>query len=164
MSDAPLPRSARRVAAALAERGHEGEVRLLEQTARSAGEAATALGVTSRQIVKSLVFRGASSDRVVLALIPGDCRVDLDLLAAAAGEPVERAEPGWVRDRTGFAIGGVAPLGHLSQPLVLIDAALLGAGQVWAAAGTPHAVFEIAGDRLPKLTNGTVASLIDGSA
>lgn len=163
MNAEELPRSARRVAEALAARGHEGRVVVLEQTARSAEEAAEALGVTPRQIVKSLVFRGTESDGVVLALLAGDHRVDPELLAAAANEPVERPEAAWVRERTGFAIGGVPPLGHPSQPLVLIDPALAEAGTVWAAAGTPHAVFDVAGEQLAELTGGTVARLADNT-
>lgn len=163
MNGEDLPRSARRVAEALSALGYEDRVVVLEQPTRSAEEAADALGVTPRQIVKSLVFRGTASDAVVLALVAGDRRVDLGRLAAAAGEPVERPDAAWVRERTGFAIGGVPPLGHPSQPLVLIDSVLAEADLVWAAAGTPHAVFDVSGEQLAALTGGVVAELADAT-
>ena len=96
-----LPRSSTRVADALAARGHDGRIRVLSDSARSAAQAAAALGVEQRAIVKSLVFRGARTGTPVLALVGGTSRVAPALLAAHVGEPVERADARWVRERTG---------------------------------------------------------------
>jgi prolyl-tRNA editing enzyme YbaK/EbsC (Cys-tRNA(Pro) deacylase) len=155
----PLPRAARRVAQALAASGHSGEIRILSDSARSAAEAAAALGVAQEQIVKSMVFRGRSSDSPVLALVGGRSRVDPALLAACVGEPVGRADADWVRERTGFAIGGVPPVGH-SEPLrTVADRSLLALALLWAAAGTPHAVFPLRGDELVALTGAELADI-----
>jgi len=155
----PLPRAARRVAAALRAGGHEGEIRILSASARSAAEAAAALGVAQEQIVKSMVFRGQRSDSPVLALVGGASRVDPALLAACVGEPVGRADADWVRQRTGFAIGGVPPIGH-SEPLrTVADRSLVALALLWAAAGTPHAVFPLRGDELVALTGAQLADI-----
>lgn len=154
-----LPRSARRVAAALASLGHTGAIRLLDDSARSAGEAAAALGVAERQIVKSLVFRGRRSDRPILALVGGSSRVDTERLAEHVGEPVERAQADWVREQTGFAIGGVPPVGHAEGVRTVADRSLVELSELWAAAGTPHAVFPLAGSELVSLTGAELGSI-----
>jgi len=155
----PLPRAARRVAQALAAAGHGGEIRILSDSARSAAQAAAALGVAQEQIVKSMVFRGRDSNGAVLALVGGASRVDPALLAACVGEPVGRADADWVRERTGFAIGGVPPLGH-SEPLrTVADRSLVALELLWAAAGTPHAVFSLRGDELLALTGAELANI-----
>lgn len=155
----PLPRSSVRVADALATRGHSGAIRLLDESAASAAQAAAALGVAQCQIVKSLVFRAGGSGDPVLALVGGASRVEPDLLAAHIGEPVERADADWVRETTGFAIGGVPPLGH-SQPLrTVADRGLATFEELWAAAGTPHAVFALRGDELVALTGAELADI-----
>jgi prolyl-tRNA editing enzyme YbaK/EbsC (Cys-tRNA(Pro) deacylase) len=162
--DPSLPRAARRVAQALQARGHPGEIRLLEDSARSAAEAAAALGVAQRQIVKSLVFRGRASGRAILALVGGESRVDQRLLAGEVGEPVERAQADWVREQTGFAIGGVPPIGHAQELLTVADPGLLGFAELWAAAGTPHAVFALRGDELVALTGAKVGLIASDAA
>lgn len=155
----PLPRAAARVAAALAARGHRGEIRILSDSARSAAEAAAALGVAQAQIVKSMVFRGRDSDTPLLALVGGASRVDTELLAAHVGETVDRADADWVRELTGFAIGGVPPIGH-AQPLrTVAERTLTELAVLWAAAGTPHAVFPLAGEELVALTGAELASI-----
>ena len=151
-----LPASARRVADALAARGHDGEVRILSDSARSAAEAAAALGVDQRQIVKSLVFRARRSGEPVLVLVGGTSRVHTELLREVLGEPVARADADWVREVTGFSIGGVPPLGHSRPLLTVADEALVGESELWAAAGTPHAVFPLAGNELESLTGARV--------
>jgi prolyl-tRNA editing enzyme YbaK/EbsC (Cys-tRNA(Pro) deacylase) len=156
-----LPRAAQRVADALAARGHGGGVRVLSDSTRSAAEAASALGVLQRQIVKSLVFRGSRSGEPVLVLIDGDSRVDEGLLEAAIGEPVERAQADWVRERTGFSIGGVPPIAHDEPVATIADEELVGYGELWAAAGTPHAVFPLAGSELVALTGATLAAVAE---
>jgi len=154
-----LPRASRRVADALADRGHPGGIRVLEDSARTAAEAAAALGVEQRQIVKSLVFRGARSGAPVLALVGGTSRVDPALLELHLREPVERADAAWVRERTGFAIGGVPPLGH-SEPLrTVAERSLVELEELWAAAGTPHAVFALRGSELVALTGAELAAI-----
>ena len=160
---AALPRAARRVAEVLSGRGHAGQIRVLDASARSAAEAAAALGVSQQQIVKSLVFRGSRSSRPILALVGGTNRVDPQLLEEAVGEPVERADADWVRDQTGFAIGGVPPFGHATDVpvymLTVADSALVEFVELWAAAGTPHAVFPLRGDELAHLTGAELAPI-----
>jgi prolyl-tRNA editing enzyme YbaK/EbsC (Cys-tRNA(Pro) deacylase) len=154
-----LPRAARRVAEALRGRGHAGQIRLLDASARSAAEAAVALGVSQQQIVKSLVFRGRRSRRPILALVGGTNRVDPRLLEDHVGEPVERADADWVREQTGFAIGGVPPVGHAETVRTVADSSLVEFAQLWAAAGTPHAVFPLRGDELALLTGAELAPI-----
>lgn len=139
-----LPASAQRVQAALDALGIAARVIELAVAARTAQQAADALGIAVGQIAKSLVFRGAASKRAVLVIAAGDRRVDEDRLAAALGEPIERAVPEFVRTHTGFAIGGVAPLGHPAELVTFVDASLRRFPTVWAAGGTPRCVFPIA--------------------
>jgi prolyl-tRNA editing enzyme YbaK/EbsC (Cys-tRNA(Pro) deacylase) len=139
-----LPRSARRVEAALEALGLPAEVRELDDSTRTAPEAAAAVGCPLGAIVKSLVFRGAVSGEPVLVLVSGDRRADEGLVAGAAGEPVERADADFVRTATGYAIGGVPPVGHPAPLRTQMDDGLLRFERVWAAAGTPRAVFPVA--------------------
>jgi prolyl-tRNA editing enzyme YbaK/EbsC (Cys-tRNA(Pro) deacylase) len=152
-----LSRSARRVQEALHAAGEHVEVRELSDSTRTAPEAAQAVGCELGAIVKALVFRGERSGDPVLALVSGANRADEEAIAAAVGEPIGRATPDFVRERTGFAIGGVAPVGHGLRPLV--DADLLAFDEVWAAAGTPRALFAIAPARLVEVTGGEVAAI-----
>jgi prolyl-tRNA editing enzyme YbaK/EbsC (Cys-tRNA(Pro) deacylase) len=147
-----LPRSARRVQAALHDAGVDVEIVLLEDSARTAAEAAAAVGVQQGAIVKSLVFRDASdpAQPPVLVLVSGDNRCDEGLLG------VTRADAADVREVTGYAIGGVAPVGHPQRLRTIIDDQLGRFETVWAAAGTPHAVFPIAFAELTCLTEGEV--------
>ena len=138
--------------AALHDAGLDVEVVVLEDSARTAAEAAAAVGVEQGAIVKSLVFRDAGGDPV-LVLVSGDNRCDEALL------DVTRADAAYVREVTGFAIGGVPPLGHPSRQRTVVDAQLSRFPVVWAAAGTPHAVFPIAFDALVCLTEGEVRSV-----
>jgi prolyl-tRNA editing enzyme YbaK/EbsC (Cys-tRNA(Pro) deacylase) len=98
----------------------------------------------------------------VLVLVDGRSRVDPQLLEREVGEPVERPDADWVRARTGFAIGGIPPLGHAESLRTFVDRGLVDQAEVWAAAGTPHAVFPVAGDRLAELTGGLVADVAAG--
>jgi prolyl-tRNA editing enzyme YbaK/EbsC (Cys-tRNA(Pro) deacylase) len=151
-----LPRSARRVQAALHALGLDVAVRELPASARTAAEAAAAVGVEQGAIVKSLVFRGARSGDAVLVLVAGDNRADEARLEAALGEPVERADADFVRAATGYAIGGVPPVGHPEPLRTLVDEDLLRFDAVWAAAGTPHAVFPVAPAALARAAAGSV--------
>ncbi|MGI9413156.1 MAG: YbaK/EbsC family protein [Hyphomicrobiales bacterium] len=141
MSD--LPRSAARVRDAAATLGLDIHVLEMPESTRTAGEAADACGCALGQIVKSLVFRGAASQKPYLFLVSGVNRVDEDKAAEEIGERLERPDADFVRAVTGFAIGGVAPFGH-AQPLeCFMDCDLLGHDVVWAAAGTPKCLFSV---------------------
>jgi prolyl-tRNA editing enzyme YbaK/EbsC (Cys-tRNA(Pro) deacylase) len=138
-----LPASAQRVQAALDALGIAARVVELPVAARTSQQAADALGIEVGCIAKSLVFRGAESGRAVLVIAAGDRRVDEARIAAALGEPIGRAAPEFVREASGFAIGGVAPVGHSAPLATFVDASLRRFGTVWAAGGTPHYVFPI---------------------
>jgi Cys-tRNA(Pro) deacylase len=138
--------------------GVQAEVREFGESTATAQEAAEAIGTGVERIVKSLVF--ASSDgRPLLVLVSGANRVDLSRLAAVVGQPVGRANANQVRQATGFAIGGVPPVGHPSTLPVYVDADLLQYDQVWAAAGTPNSVFAIAPNDLVRVADGEVVAL-----
>ena len=154
-----LSASAQKVQAALTASGLASQVVELPESTRSAREAAAAIGCRVEQIVKSLVFRGGRTGRPVLVLASGPNRVDEKLLGELLGEPAERADAGFVRQHTGFAIGGVPPLGHPGPLLTLIDEDLLGYDELWAAAGTPHAVFKLTPAELQGVTAGRVARI-----
>jgi prolyl-tRNA editing enzyme YbaK/EbsC (Cys-tRNA(Pro) deacylase) len=140
-----LPRAAARVQAALHDAGVEAEIVVLEDSARTAAEAAAAVGVEQGAIVKSLVFRDRGDGEPVLVLVSGDNRCDERLLG------VDRADADTVRTVTGYAIGGVPPVGHPSPLRTVVDEQLGRFPVVWAAAGTPHAVFPIRYDELVRL-------------
>jgi len=160
MSDAaPLKGSAKRVQEALAARGFDFEVREFPASTRSAAEAAAAIGCELGQIVKSLIFRAKGSGRPVLAIASGANRVDEKALAALVGEPIGRADADFVRQTTGFAIGGVPPCGHTTPPFAVIDRDLMGFEEIWAAAGTPNAVFRLKPQDLAALSGGQVADI-----
>jgi len=138
-------------------RGVEVAARVLPDSARTATEAAAAVGVEVGAIVKSLVFR--CGDEAVLALVSGANRADEARLEAEFGEPVGRADADFARAATGFSIGGVPPLGHPTPLRTLVDEDLLAYEIVWAAAGTPHAVFPIEPAELARLAGGRVVRL-----
>ena len=149
----------RRVAAALAARDHPTEVVALQESARTAAEAAAALATTPAAIVNSLVFV-TSDGEPVLVLASGGAKVDLEVAAAALDVTgLGRADPEVVRGATGFAIGGVAPVGHPTPLPTLVDLALAGHERIWAAAGHPHAVFATTFDDLLELTGGQPSDL-----
>jgi prolyl-tRNA editing enzyme YbaK/EbsC (Cys-tRNA(Pro) deacylase) len=133
----------------------------MPESTRSAPEAASAVGCDVAQIVKSLVFRSVEADEALLVLVSGADRVDEKRLEQLVGGTVERATAEFVRSRTGYAIGGVPPLGHLQPIVTYLDEHLLDHDLVWAAAGTPRAVFPIAPFDLLKLTS---ARLVDVAA
>jgi len=143
-ADTTLPASARRVQATLDALGINSRVIELTVAARTSQQAADALGVEVGRIAKSLVFRASRSSRAVLVIAAGDRRIDEERVAEALGEPIERASPEFVRENSGFAIGGVAPVGHPAPIVTFIDASLRRFETVWAAGGTPHHVFPIA--------------------
>ncbi|MBX3642029.1 MAG: YbaK/EbsC family protein [Rubrivivax sp.] len=147
-----------RVSAALLQLGHTPPPVWLEVAARTSQEAADALGVALGQIAKSVVFRRRADDAAVLVIASGDRRVDEKRLAAAVG-PVGRADAQYVKARTGFAIGGVSPVGLLGQPTLLLDRELQRFDEVWAAAGHPNGVFRLTPQDLQRLTGAPWADL-----
>jgi len=155
----PVNASVRKVQAALATFGLFPEIVEFPQGTRTAAEAAAAIGCRVEQIVKSLVFRGAASGAFVLVLAGGANRVDEKKVAAHLGEKIEKADAAFVREQTGFAIGGVPPVGHLERPVTLIDEDLLGPDELWAAAGTPNTVFRLSPADLVRMAGGAVVAV-----
>jgi prolyl-tRNA editing enzyme YbaK/EbsC (Cys-tRNA(Pro) deacylase) len=140
---------------ALSARGLSLTVQELDRPTRSAAEAARALGCRIDQIAKSLVFRAVPSDRFVLVIASGSNRVEAKV-AALLGESVAKADAAFVRTRTGFAIGGVPPIGHADPPETFLDEDLLQWDEIWAAAGTPSSIFRLTPAELVALTRGRV--------
>ena len=139
--------------------GNDFQVLEFTESTRTAEEAAAAIGCTVAQIAKSLVFRSAETNRPVLVVASGSNRVDEKKVARLIGEGIARADADFVRAKTGFAIGGVPPLGHQEPPVVLIDEDINGFDIIWAAAGTPNAVFKLTPAQLLSLTRGQVADI-----
>ncbi|MES2944848.1 MAG: YbaK/EbsC family protein, partial [Pseudomonadota bacterium] len=135
---------------------------MLDDAARTAQQAADGLGVALGQIAKSIVFRRKSDDRAVLVVTSGDRRVDekkLEKIVSPDGKRLGRADAEFVKSRTGFSIGGVSPLAHATDVLVLVDRSLLRFEEVWAAAGHPHAVFKLMPQELELLTGAPVVDV-----
>jgi len=156
---AELRTSAERVRQALAALGHAAEIKEFAETTRTSADAAAAIGCTVAQIAKSLVFRAVGSGRAVLVIASGVNRVDEKRLAAALDDRIAKADATFVRDKTGFAIGGVAPVGHTEKPVTFIDEDLLRHAEIWAAAGTPNAVFRLTPQALVAMTGGRVIAI-----
>jgi len=162
MSDETLqarPEGFRRVTALLAASRHAHAPVFLDVAARTAQEAADALGIAVGQIAKSVVFRRTADEAAVLVVTSGDKRVDERKVAALVGA-VGRADADFVKARTGFSIGGVAPVGHLERPVLLIDRELFRFGEIWAAAGHPNGVFRLSPDELAQLTGAPVHDVV----
>jgi len=154
-----MSKSMKRVRAALEAAGLDPQIRETA-LARTAADAATAIGCTVDQIAKSIIFRGETSGAAILFLTAGGNRVDTARAAGVAGEPLGKADASLVRAQTGFAIGGVAPVGHLNPIRAFLDPRLQAFDVVWAAAGTPHHVFPVAPADLLRLTQAQVADFI----
>ncbi len=154
-----MSKSVKRVERVAVELGLDITVVRMGESTRTAEDAAQACGCEVARIVKSLIFQGETSGELVLLLINGASRADMVKAAAAAGEALVRADANDVRARTGFAIGGVSPIGHLEPPKIWMDEILLGFETVWAAAGAPDAVFEIAPQVLCGVTGARAAEL-----
>jgi Cys-tRNA(Pro) deacylase len=151
-----LSPSAQKVQDALHDLGFDLTVIEHTESTRTAQEAAERVGVTLGQIVKSLIFKGKSSGKPILVLTSGANRVDEKRIKAYAGEKIERADADFVRAVTGYAIGGVPPIAHVRQMETYLDEDLLQYDLIWAAAGTPNAVFELTPNNLQKMTQGRV--------
>ena len=153
------PEGFRRVAAVLAERGHPHAPRWLAISARTCAEAAEALAVQVGQIAKSVVFRRRSDGVAVLVVASGDRRVDEAKVAAAVGA-IGRADAAFVKQQTGFSIGGVSPVAHAQPPVVLVDRELFRFDEIWAAAGHPNGVFQLSPAELVALTGAPAADVV----
>ncbi len=154
-----LKPSARKVQEALNAHHLACEVVQMKDTTRSAADAARAVGCQVGQIVKSLIFEGKQTHQPILVAASGANRVNERAIQQNVAEPVKIAKPEYVRQMTGFAIGGVPPVGHEHPLKIFIDEDLLQYGEIWAAAGTPHAVFKLTPEDLKMITNGTVISV-----
>jgi prolyl-tRNA editing enzyme YbaK/EbsC (Cys-tRNA(Pro) deacylase) len=154
-----LPESAQKVQEALERHGISCRVVQMPASTRTAQDAAGAIGCSVAQIAKSLVFKTRTTTRPVLVIASGTNRVNEEALAALVGEPLLKADADFVRTRTGFAIGGVPPVGHAEQPMTFLDQDLLEHEEIWAAAGTPNAVFRLTPAELRTITGGHVISV-----
>jgi prolyl-tRNA editing enzyme YbaK/EbsC (Cys-tRNA(Pro) deacylase) len=154
-----LSPSAQKVQDALEAKGYSLEVVELPESTRTAAEAAQAIGCQVGQIVKSLVFRTEKSKRPILVVASGTNRVNEKRIGQLLGEPIGKADAGFVRQQTGFVIGGVPPLGHDQPVPTFIDQDLIQYEQVWAAAGTPYAVFRLSPEHLEDMTRGQIVDV-----
>ena len=159
-----LPPSAQRVQRALAAAGIDAHIVLFPQSTRTASDAATALGCRIEQIAKSLVFRRVDTGAPVLVIASGGHRVDERLVASHLQAGIAKADADFIRATTGFAIGGVPPLGHDVRLQTLIDRDLLRLDTIWAAAGTPNAVFPLTPAQLVAATRGDVVAIAAATA
>jgi prolyl-tRNA editing enzyme YbaK/EbsC (Cys-tRNA(Pro) deacylase) len=160
----PLPDAVRRVAGVLQSHQHPHGPVMLDAAARTAQQAADALGVALGQIAKSIIFRRKPDDVAVLVVTSGDRRVDegrVAELVCGGGLQLGRANAEFVKARTGFSIGGVAPLAHATECVTLLDRELFRFDEVWAAAGHPHAVFKLTPQQLMQLTGAPVADVVE---
>ncbi len=141
---------------ALTALGETGEVVELPASTRTSAEAASAIGCSIGQIAKSIIFRTISTGRPVMVIASGINRVNEEKIQSLIGEAVKKADPDFVRQATGFAVGGVPPVGHTEPILTIIDEDLTKLDEIWAAAGSPHAVFRLTPASLIKMTGGIV--------
>lgn len=153
-----LPDSAQRVADLLAALQHDKPVVMLPSAGRTSAEAAAGLGCSVAEIAKSIIFRRLSDDAPVLVIASGSNRVDEAKVAAQVGA-LGKADARFVRDNTGYVIGGVCPIGHAVKPVMLLDQDLFKHASVWAAAGHPHVVFNLTAQQLQAMTGAAVADV-----
>lgn len=154
-----LSGSAQKVQEALKNLGFTLDVVELPNSTRTAVEAAQAVGCQVGQIVKSLVFKAKRSQRPILVVASGSNRVNEKAIETLIGEPLGKADADFVRQRTGFVIGGVPPVGHVEPLQTFIDQDLLGYAEIWAAAGNPNAVFRLTPEDLIRMTSGVVVKI-----
>lgn len=147
-----MSKSLKRVRALLESAGLADDIREMTESTKTAEAAATAVGCEVDQIAKSIIFFDASADQVVLFITAGGQRVDPAKAADLANADLTRADAAIVRAKTGFAIGGVSPIGHLTEPRRFFDRRLMAFAQIWAAAGTPNHVFGISPQALLEIT------------
>jgi prolyl-tRNA editing enzyme YbaK/EbsC (Cys-tRNA(Pro) deacylase) len=160
----PLPEGVQRVARVLQVKGHPHAPVMLDDAARTAQQAADALGIELGQIAKSIIFKRKPDSAAVLVITSGDRRVDekkVQALVCADGQKLGRADAEFVKAATGFSIGGVSPVGHAMPPVTLIDRDLLRFDEIWAAAGHPHGVFKLQPDDLRHLTGAPIVDVTE---
>jgi prolyl-tRNA editing enzyme YbaK/EbsC (Cys-tRNA(Pro) deacylase) len=160
----PLPEGVQRVAKLLQDKGHPHAPVMLSDAARTAQQAADALGIQLGQIAKSIIFKRKPDAAAVLVITSGDRRVDekkVQALVCVDGQKLGRADADFVKTSTGFSIGGVSPVGHVNAPVTLIDRDLLRFEEIWAAAGHPHGVFRLRPDDLQHLTGAPVVDVVE---
>ncbi|RMX06624.1 YbaK/EbsC family protein [Corticibacter populi] len=158
----PLPKGAQRVADWLQQRGHAHLPVLLQDSTRTAQEAADTLGVQVGQVAKSIIFRRLPDEVAVLVVAAGDHRVDaakVQALVCGQGQELARADAAFVKAQTGFSIGGVAPVAHARAVVALIDQDLARFDTIWAAAGHPHAMFQLTPAQLQALMQAPQADI-----
>jgi prolyl-tRNA editing enzyme YbaK/EbsC (Cys-tRNA(Pro) deacylase) len=155
-----LSSSAKKVQKALQSLGFGYDVVELPDTTRSAKDAACAIGCSVDQIAKSIVFKAMKSENPVIVIASGSNMVNEKTISGYLSEPVAKADADFVREHTGFSIGGVPPVGHNKKLSTFIDEDLLKYEEIWAAAGTPHAVFRLSPADLVKMTDARVVSII----
>jgi len=158
MSNLSSP-SVQKVREALKALGFSNDVMELESTTRTSAEAAQAVGCQVEQIAKSIVFRSKHTDKPILVIASGPNRINEKKIEELISEPLGKADANFVREKTGFVIGGVPPVGHLEKIEIFIDEDLLKYDEIWAAAGTPNAVFKLTPSGLVKMTEGRVVSI-----
>jgi len=156
---ATLSPSAQQVQNKLADLGYPNQVVEMSDSTRTAAEAAQAVGCGVEQIAKSILFKAGQSGKAIMVVTSGINRVDEKKVRSLIGEPVKKADADFVRLQTGYAIGGVPPLGHANPLLILVDQDLLKYEEIWAAAGTPFAVFKLTPAQLVQMTSATVADV-----
>lgn len=157
-----LPEGVQRVTSFLQAAGHTSTPHMLQDAARTAQQAADALGVELGQIAKSIIFKRKSDDAAVLVITSGDKRVDeakVQALVCDAGTKLGRADADYVKLKTGFSIGGVSPVAHLTAPVTLLDRELFRFEIIWAAAGHPNALFEVSPQALQMLTQAPISDV-----
>ena len=157
-TDQALPETAQRVASLLQHLGHDQTIVMLPASGKTSAEAAAGLGCSVAEIAKSIVFRRLSDDAAVMVVASGSNRVDENKVAAIVGA-LGKADARFVKEKIGYAIGGVCPIGHLEKTLVLIDQDLMQYPAVWAAAGHPHAVFKLTPTQLIAMTQAPLADI-----
>ena len=155
-----LSSSAQKVQVALSSLGYNHEVIEHAETTRTAEEAAATIGCEVGQIVKSLIFKTKKSGKAILVIASGPNRVDEKIIRDKIGEKIGRPDADFVREQTGFSIGGIPPVGHIQHLTTFIDEDLLQYDEIWAAAGTPNAVFKLKPGELVEMTGGKVMPVI----
>ena len=157
-SDQIFPESVQRVATLLQSLGYELSIRMLPDSGKTSAEAAAGIGCSIAEIAKSIVFRRLSDDAAVMVVASGKNRVDEQKVAEIVG-PLGKADAKFVKEKIGYAIGGVCPIGHLEKTIMLIDQDLMQYQAIWAAAGHPHAVFQLSPTQLLAMTAAPLADI-----
>lgn len=155
-----LSQSAQKVQEALKKYSIEVKVVQFTETTKTSQDAAKLIGCELAQIAKTIIFKGKNSNNPICVIASGIHRINEKRIEELIGEPLGKATPDFVLEKTGFVIGGVPPIGHATQMTIFIDDALLKYNELWVAAGNPHAVFKLTPQELLKITQGKVVSIV----